>query len=125
MKKICLFGLLAMVFIGGTIAALAAENTKDINSKACHLAMAQKYVELASGLGTLVREHEKTKADQIDNSKYYERMGYPTASVNSINRIVKHCDSIIRDANRLKGDYEEFAKWHRMMAAEANDKTGK
>lgn len=29
-----------------------------------------------------------------------------------------HCDAIIRDAQILKTELLEFAKWHRMQAAE-------
>ena len=65
------------------------------------------------------------KVDENENAKYYEKMGFQTASVNSINGIVKHCDAIIKDAFKRKAEYEDFSKWHRMMAAESNDKTGK
>ena len=34
----------------------------------------------------------------------------------------KHCEPLIRDAERLAKDAEEFAKWHRMRAAELQGK---
>jgi uncharacterized coiled-coil DUF342 family protein len=80
-----------------------------------HEAKAAQYLEKVKAQDALIAEHTQMK-------KYFRRRYYVneklTPMKTAIEPMEKHCDAIIKDATKLKGELEEFAKWHDMRAAE-------
>lgn len=83
-----------------------------------HQAMAASYEEKAKAQQGLIDEHTQMKKDY--KSKYYinEKLT-PARTLDPMN---KHCDVIIKDATKLRDELQEFAKWHKMRAAELEGK---
>lgn len=99
----------------GGVAAYAAEKTQVASD---HQAMAASYEEKATAQQGLIDEHTQMKKDY--RSKYYinEKLT-PSRTLDPMN---KHCDAIIKDATKLRDELREFAKWHKMRAAELEGK---
>ena len=102
-----------VVLAGGLMAPVYAE--EDISKVAKdHLALAASYEEKATGQEALVAEHTDMKRD-------YKRRFYVNEKVSPLLKVQKmeaHCDGIIRAAQAEATELREFAKWHRMRAAE-------
>lgn len=113
--------------------AFGAGISKDINSRAYHLSVADRYDQLAKKQEWVIILHQKMMEDNQsmvmhsttipvgpsrDLEKITQRIerGMP---LNVHNDMKKHCEAVIKDALKLKADYEEFAKWHREQAATA------
>ncbi len=79
-----------------------------------HLAQAASYEQRAQAQNDLIAEHTKMKEDYIRRYFINEKVS-PTSKIKEME---KHCDTIIKDALGLKAEFLEFAKWHRMRAAE-------
>lgn len=68
-----------------------------------HLDKVTRYESLAKDQDDAISEHRKMRADYGKGMR-------------------EHCDAIIKDATALKDEYLEFAKWHKMRAAELEGK---
>ncbi len=92
--------------------AHAAEDTAAL--VADHQAMAASYDNKAKAQDELIAEHTQMKQD-------YKKRFYINEKVTPASGLAKmdeHCDAIIGDAKKLQAEFLDFAKWHRMRAAE-------
>ena len=80
-----------------------------------HLDRAAKYEALAADQQAIIDEHVKMKADEK------KRMP-PKMSDSMTMKMDKHCNALISAAEKEKAALNEFAKWHRMRAAELEGK---
>ncbi|OGR84999.1 MAG: hypothetical protein A2901_06020 [Elusimicrobia bacterium RIFCSPLOWO2_01_FULL_54_10] len=83
-----------------------------------HHKMAAGYDQKVQEQDAVINEHRDMK------SKYKERLyindkATPPSRFEAMN---KHCDSIIRQATKLRTEYSDFSKWHRMRAGELQGK---
>jgi hypothetical protein len=76
--------------------------------------MAASYEEKAAAQDALIAEHTKMKEEYKDRFYVNEKVT-PMATMSEME---EHCDAIIDEAQRLKDQFLEFAKWHQMRAAE-------
>ena len=87
-----------------------------------HLARAATYQEKAAAYRQEAAVHRKMFAD------FERRQGNPAFQVKTgrelpwIAKMRKHCDAYIKDAERLAGDADRFAEFHRMRAEEMRGK---
>lgn len=83
-----------------------------------HEKQAAIYEQQAKAQEDVMAEHEQMMKD-------YKKRYYVNDKVTPP-RILKpmetHCNAIITDAKKLRNEYREFAKWHRMRAAELHGK---
>ncbi len=83
-----------------------------------HLTMVKYYEGKAAEQDAIITEHQQMKSD-------YKQRYFINEKVTPISRLQKmeqHCNAIIQDAQKLKADYLESAKWHSMRAAELQGK---
>ncbi len=92
-----------------TSAAAAAPKTK-----AEHIAVAEKYEEIAEEQEAVAEEHTQMLKDYRANAARYPKQ----VREKRIASMKKHCTAIIRDSKRLAADYRAMAKWHRIAAAD-------
>ena len=79
-----------------------------------HQAMATSYEQKAAAY----RQEAAYHRAMLEKAAEAERIN-PKAQVHPrYEAMRKHCEPIIRDAEQLASDMSEFAKWHRMRAAE-------
>lgn len=101
--------VVSMVFWGaGGFAVEPAEVAAD------HESMAAGYEKKAAAQEELVAEHTRMKQDYRARFFINEKVTPDT----KIREMEKHCDSIIAEAAQLETEFLDFAKWHRMRAAE-------
>ncbi|MFN8092246.1 MAG: hypothetical protein U0599_08520 [Vicinamibacteria bacterium] len=87
-----------------------------------HLARAATYQEKAAVYRKEAAVHRKMFAD------YERQSGNPALQSKAgrelpwIAKMRKHCDEFIKDAEKLAGDAERFAEFHRMRAEEMRGK---
>ncbi len=89
-----------------------------------HLAMAKSYEKKAAEQDVIITEQQQMKTD-YEKRFYIDEKGEnltPSRPLREVKEMEDHCDAIINDARKLKDDYLEFAKWHRMRAAELQGK---
>ncbi len=89
-----------------------------------HLKMAKYYEGKASEQDAIIAEQQQMKSD-YEKRFYIDEKGEnltPSRPLREVKEMEDHCDAIINDARKLKDDYLEFAKWHRMRAAELQGK---
>lgn len=79
-----------------------------------HLAMATSYEAKAAAQDDLIAEHTKMKEEYKDRFFVNEKV----TPLSTIRGMEDHCDAIIKTAQEAKAGLLEFAKWHRMRAAE-------
>jgi len=79
-----------------------------------HLAMAASYEKQATAQEALVAEHTQMKRDY--KSRFY--INEKVTPLRTMQKMDEHCDAIIKPAQALATELREFAKWHRMRAAE-------
>ena len=113
MKKLILtsLGFAFLLSLGSGMPVFAAETSAVASD---HLALAASYEEKVAAQDALIAEHTQMKQD------YKERF-YVNDKVTPQDQFLKmdaHCDAIIADAQKLKDELLDFAKWHRMRAAE-------
>lgn len=101
----------AILLIIAGAAAFAAERDAVV---ADHMAKATSYEEKAKAQDALIAEHQQEKKDY--KSKYY--INDKVTPPQRFAAFEKHCDAVIQDATKLRDELAEFAKWHRMQAAE-------
>ena len=79
-----------------------------------HRAMAASYEEKAAAQDALVTEHTDMRRDYKQRFYLNEKVS-PAAKLRNME---EHCDAIIQQAKAEAAELREFAKWHRMRAAE-------
>lgn len=85
-----------------------------------HLAMAKSYEEKAAAMDKVIAEHEKMKKDYKYRFYINEKVTPLGGRLNT--QMIDHCDTIIKDSEKLKAHYLEFARWHREVAKELQGK---
>lgn len=83
-----------------------------------HLKMEKYYEGKAAEQDAIIAEHQQMKSEF--KQRYY--INEKVTPVSRLKEMEKHCDAIIHDAQKLKSDYLESAKWHKMRAAELQGK---
>lgn len=110
--SIMILGLAMVVAATLSPSVYAAEQSQVI---ADHLAMAKSYEDKAAAQDALIAEHEQMKKDY--KSRFFIN-GKVTPIGDLKKKMNEHCDAIINDAQKLKADFLDLAKWHRLRAAE-------
>ncbi len=85
-----------------------------VDAATSHLNLAASYEQKAATQDVVIAEHQQMKKD-------YREKFFVNAKVtpgNQVKEMENHCDALIQDARKLQAEYLEFAKWHRMRAAE-------
>ena len=100
------------VFVLGM--GISAPSYADVSTvKADHLDMAVSYERKAKEQATIIDEHTQMKADYKKRFFINEKV----TPLSTLRPMEDHCNALIQDASKLRGEYLEFAKWHRMTAA--------
>lgn len=105
--------LLSGALILATVSAAVYAGEVD-QSVTEHLAKAASYEEKAKAQEAVIADHQKQKES-------YRRRYYINDKVTPpwlFARVEKEHDAIIKEAIRLRDEYLDFAKWHRMRTAE-------
>jgi len=97
--------------MGAGLPAFAGEEALAV---ADHIAMANAYEQKASEQDALISQHATMKRDYEKRHYMMKKAGVPA----KVEEMDKHCDSIIQAATNLRNEFTDFAKWHRMRAAE-------
>ena len=79
-----------------------------------HLALAVSYDDKVTLQDNLIAEHIKMKKDY--NEKFF--VNEKVTPMKTLQEMEKHCNKIIESADKEKMQLLEFAKWHRLRAAE-------
>lgn len=113
MKKLSIVILSLAIMIGFALShnLYAAEPSQ---VAADHLSMAKYYEGKAAEEEALITEHQQMKTDYKKRYFINEKVT-PSARLKIME---DHCDAIISDARKLDTEFLEFAKWHKMRAAE-------
>lgn len=93
---------------------LVFAETVNLNDPKYHESLAASYEQKALEQDALILEHQQMKKDVADRAVSSPKSG----PVPVVKEMEKHCNAIINDAQILKTELQEFAKWHRMRAAE-------
>jgi hypothetical protein len=83
-----------------------------------HLSKVKYYEDKAAEQGAIIVEHQQMKVE-YKKSYYINEKLTPSARLKEMEN---HCDAIIQEAQKLKTEFLEFAKWHKMRAAELQGK---
>ena len=113
--SIMILGLAMVVATAVSSGVYAAEPSQ---VAADHLAMAKSNEDKAAAQDVLIAEHEQMKMHYKARFFINER----TTPMILVMKMEQHCDAIIKDAQKLKADFLDFAKWHRARAAELQGK---
>ncbi|HXY54355.1 MAG TPA: hypothetical protein VEM40_06770 [Nitrospirota bacterium] len=83
-----------------------------------HLKMEKYYAGKAVEQDAIIAEHQQMKSEYKQQYFINEKV----TPVSRLKEMEKHCDAIIHDTEKLKSDYLETEKWHKMRAAELQGK---
>jgi len=83
-----------------------------------HLKMVKYYEGKAAEQDAIITEHQQMKKEY--KQRYF--INEKVTPVSRLKNMEQHCDAIINDAQKLKADFLESAKWHKMRAAELEGK---
>ncbi len=108
-KKI-LLSLLGFAVMTTGLWAKAADTNQVVRD---HRAKSASYEQKAKEQQIIIDEHQHMKLMQTND---------PITPQPIIRKQNAHCDAILRDATKLRDDFLDFAKWHRMRAAELEGK---
>ncbi len=100
-----------MFVLAGPLRVQAAEVSDVV---ADHQNLAASYEEKAAAHDAIIAEHTKMKEDFVKRFFINEKV----SPMYKIREMQKHCDTVIIEASKLRDEFAEFAKWHRMQAAE-------
>lgn len=113
MKKIqyAVVAVMVVSLLAG-VPAYAADDVSEAVSQ--HETLAAQYEAKAAEQDALIAEHTPM------NKKYEERfwMIKKAGKPKNVLDMDKHCTGIVQNATALRNEFLEFAKWHRMSAAE-------
>jgi hypothetical protein len=110
-RNIVILSLVVMIGFALSHNLYAAEPSQ---VAADHLKMAKYYEDKAAEQEAIITEHQQMKTDYKKDYYINEKLT-PSAK---LKKMEGHCDAIIKDAKKLKTEFLEFAKWHKMRAAE-------
>jgi hypothetical protein len=108
MKNIRLAVLTALLLAMALPVGVQADEASD------HQAFVASYEQKAAEQDALIAEHVQMKKDYADRFVGPQKTGTPA----QVKEMEQHCDAIIQDATKLRDEFLEFAKWHKMRAAE-------
>jgi len=112
--NLAVLGMCAMGFFAAH--TLSAESVSRISEK--HLAETQSYEKRAEELDLFIAEHEQMKKDYPKTWRIDPSLVPDELEVRWMN---KHCDEIIRDAQKMKQNILEMGDWHRRKAAQPEE----
>lgn len=104
--------LLVGALFASTFASAAAPETK-----ADHIALAEKYDKLAQEQQAIAQEHEQMYREYNANAHRYPKQ----VREKWIREMRKHCQTIARAAKQLAAEYRAMARWHRTAAEHVNE----
>ena len=112
--------ILMLVFLGvlGVLLPIRVDAAEAPQVASDHLALAASYEAKAADQDALIAEHTKMKADYKDRFFVNEKL----TPMSQVQKMDDHCNNIIQVAQAEKDHLLEFAKWHRMRAAELEGK---
>ena len=113
MKKFDFLALSLAVLLG-LVPSLPVFAVEAPQAASEHSALAASYEAKAQAQDALIAEHTQMKQD-------YKARFFVNEKVTPMSQIQKmddHCNSIIQTAQKEKEELLDFAKWHRMRAAE-------
>jgi hypothetical protein len=111
--KLAILGSALLLVFASPLRVQAAEVSDVI---ADHQATATSYEQKAAQQDALIKEHvemKKTYAQRYTPGNA-SKIGVPS----KVKQMEKHCNAIVKDATKLRNELLDFAKWHRMRAAE-------
>lgn len=114
MKNIQLTILAALMLMVASPLYVRAAEVSDVIAD--HQATATSYEQKAAQQDVLIKEHvemKKTYAQRYTPGNA-SKIGVPS----KVKEMEKHCNAIVKDATKLRNELLDFAKWHRMRAAE-------
>ena len=111
------FFLLTFVVISNLVltGSLFANGIKQ--TKTDHKDLASSYEQKAKEQDAIVAEHTQMKQDFVRRFFINEKI----SPMYKIREMEKHCDTIIAEASKLRDEFTEFAKWHKMSAQELGE----
>ncbi len=83
-----------------------------------HRQLAEAYHKKAEAEREIVREHEKMKVEYREHSAGNPKFG----ETRWVKKIDRHCNALIDKARILAEEFQKFADWHGMRAAELEGK---
>ncbi len=83
-----------------------------------HLEQAISYEEKIAQLDIEIASHLKMKKEYRFTYGTNEKIHW----TGRIEEMEKHCDAVIKAAEKLKRSYSEFVKWHRIQATKLQSK---
>lgn len=86
-------------------------------TKAEHIAIAEKYEKKAAEQDAITQEHTQMLKDYRANPARYPKQ----VRQKRIAAMKKHCNGIIRASTQLANEYRAMAKWHRTAAADLDE----
>lgn len=104
--------LIATFVLVPAVASAAAPETK-----ADHIALAEKYDKLAAEQEAVAEEHEAMLKEYRANAHRYPKQ----VRHKWIAEMSKHCKTIIRASNQLAAEYKAMARWHRTAAEDMKE----
>ena len=108
------FSIAGLFVISSWLFASTISAAEPAQVAADHEGMAAAYEKKAAAQDELIAEHTEMKQDYKNRFFINEKVS-PMAQ---IQKMETHCDAIIAGAQSLKAEFLDFAKWHRMRAAE-------
>jgi hypothetical protein len=106
-----------LLLIAGLLLAPTLVNAAAPQTKADHIAIAEKYEKMAADQQAVAQEHTTMLKEYKANAHRYPKQ----VREKWIAEMNRHCKAIIRDAKKLAADYEAIAKWHRTAAAQIEE----
>ena len=108
------FVMISLVFVFGLTLSVPIYAADAPQAASDHLALAASYEQKAALQDALITEHTQMKKDYKGQFFVNEKL----TPMSKIQAMDDHCNAIIQDAQKVKDELLEFAKWHRMRAAE-------
>lgn len=104
--------MIAACVLTPTFANAAAPETK-----ADHIAIAEKYEKMAAEQDAIAQEHIQMLKEYRANAHRYPKQ----VRQKRMTDMKKHCTAIIRASKRQANNYRAMAQWHRIAAADLDD----
>lgn len=106
--------VLNLLILTGVFAPCAVYADEISDAVAYHENLAATYKGRAGVEEASIAEHQQMKKDYQKKFSVIPKFETP----NRVKEMNKHCDTIIRETDKLKHEFLKFAEWHRMRAAE-------
>ncbi len=118
MKRLLGVLVLNLVLLSGFAVSQQLYAAESSQVAADHLKLEKYYEGKAAELDAIIAEHQQMKQEYKQHYFINEKV----TPISRLRKMEQHCDAIIQDAQKLKTDYLESAKWHAMRAAELQGK---